>query len=909
MIPSKVTIIEEYAFDGCDRITSVAMPDALKSLRQFAFRGCTSLTSVAVPDAVATIGWHVFDGCTSLKSAVIGKSVTTIGGCAFYECRSLESVKMPETVSIIRASAFHHCESLASIDLPSSLTTLGGCAFYNCSSLEAVDLPDSLESIEIQTFYDCKSLASVHLPDSLTSIEQMAFMSCSSLASIVFPESLKTVGIHAFENCASLEHVDFGMVESIMKQAFSNTPIRTIDLPETVKRIGGSAFYGCDHVVSLYVPEGVRYDTDRYGRQYLSPFPGFNFDLVDWDEDYYFTESFPIKGMRYIGENSNLKCMSGSSSGYCGFDLVWSMDDEGNLTIVGSGPMDDYGLSDPSPWKLAKTATISDSVTHIGSLAFYDCALLVSINYPSSLRTIGNGAFYKCASLESVDLPESVTGIGDMAFWDCTSIKSLYVPKGAKFTDPDPEMEIYSDPFGMDIEFLGLDGDREGWFSKGFRYVGENSVLRIVLEEGSEFECMSDGCMFSCVISSLDSRTVEIAGVERYNLSKTRLAIPKTIMSWGADFKVESIGPRAFFGEAIANLTTVDLGSVTEIGMKAFARCEKLSAVYAGDSLKTIGSYAFYGCKNLETFDLEESLDELNTIKPYAFYGCRALESISMPSGLEKIGKRAFTVGFVDEDGNPLDKTAPSLAGYAYLNIDGVMVRQPGPVVGSEYELDSLTYKVTSTLPARLEVSGYNGSIKNVTVPESLVFDECEFEVVTIGSAAFKGCRTLASIDMPYVEKIGKEAFYGCSRLAEVILGDAESIGTKAFANCSRLSEIALGDDLETISAYAFYKCRSLQSIDAPDSLKTVGSYAFFRCYSLESVGLGASAEKLCSHSFEHCGGMASIGIPESVRIIGSGAFGGLTFLDSEGDELAHDCGSLSRHFFSGSSGILTISS
>ncbi len=101
-------------------------------------------------------------------------------------------------------------------------------------------------------------------------------------------------------------------------------------------------------------------------------------------------------------------------SGTCGEDVTWSLDENGTLTISGTGDMSG------NPWfsymDLIKKVVIKDSVTSIGGGAFSGCTGLTSITIPDSVTSIGDRAFYGCSGLTSITIPDSVTSIGDGAF-------------------------------------------------------------------------------------------------------------------------------------------------------------------------------------------------------------------------------------------------------------------------------------------------------------------------------------------------------------------------------------------------------------------------------------------------------------------------------------------------------------
>ena len=133
ILPS-VTTIGEYAFGGCDALTSVSMPE-VTAIGGWAFDFCSALTSVEMPK-VTTIGGAAFDVCPALTSVSMPE-VTAIGTRAFFNCFALTSVEMPE-VTAIGYGAFETCIALTSVDIPASVTMIGDYAFGSCSGLTSV---------------------------------------------------------------------------------------------------------------------------------------------------------------------------------------------------------------------------------------------------------------------------------------------------------------------------------------------------------------------------------------------------------------------------------------------------------------------------------------------------------------------------------------------------------------------------------------------------------------------------------------------------------------------------------------------------------------------------------------------------------------------------------------------------
>lgn len=92
-----------YGFDkknlylNNELITSITIPNGVKTIPSYAFRYCTSLTNITIPDSVISIGWGAFRDCSGLISVTIPKSVGTISRYAFYNCSKLRNIKYTGT--------------------------------------------------------------------------------------------------------------------------------------------------------------------------------------------------------------------------------------------------------------------------------------------------------------------------------------------------------------------------------------------------------------------------------------------------------------------------------------------------------------------------------------------------------------------------------------------------------------------------------------------------------------------------------------------------------------------------------------------------------------------------------------------------------------------------------------------
>ena len=220
-----ITSIGDWAFNGCDGLTSIAIPNSVTTIGDYAFNYCDGLESVTIPNSVTSIGNYAFRDCRGLKSITLGNNVKTIGDYAFHLCDELTSVTIPNSVTSIGNYAFRRCFGLKSLTLGNGITTVGYEAFSACTSLTTVKTPHSLTVISYEMFSNCTSLTSVTIGDNVEYIHNGAFYGCSSLTKITIPNSVVRIDKKAFSDCSALKSVTIGSnVHYIYEEAFSKCP-------------------------------------------------------------------------------------------------------------------------------------------------------------------------------------------------------------------------------------------------------------------------------------------------------------------------------------------------------------------------------------------------------------------------------------------------------------------------------------------------------------------------------------------------------------------------------------------------------------------------------------------------------------------------------------------------------------
>ena len=177
--------------------------------------------------------------------------------------------------------------------------------------------------------------------------------------------------------------------------------------------------------------------------------------------------------------------------------------------------------------------------------------------------------------------------------------------------------------------------------------------------------------------------------------------------------------------------------------------------------------------------------------------------------------------------------------------------------------------------------------------------------MTSIGFSAFRGCTSLASIDIPNsVTSIGNYAFQGCTSLASIDLPNSvTSTGDYAFQGCTSLASIDLPNSVTSIGDGAFYGCTSLASIDLPNSVTIIYDYAFQGCTSLTNVDL-----KSCSYirekAFQGCTSLKNVTFSANLSSIGDFSFEGCTSLETIN---VNKVSSIGNSAFSGCTALTTV--
>ena len=865
-------------------ILSVVVEDGVTGIGNSAFYNCANLSSITISDSVTCIGDEAFSGCQNLSSVTLPDRVTGIGDYAFDRCTSLSSITIPDSVTAIGIGAFIACENLGSITIPNSVISIGDYAFADCDSLSSVTIGDSVTSIGIETFRFCTSLRSITIGDSVTSIGENAFWCCSNLHSISIPNSVTTIGPSAFSYCSSLTSIIIpDGVTSIGDYTFIEcTSLRNILIPDSVTSIGDNAFNCCSRLMAVHY-------TGTEAEKATISIGSNNFDLeaAQWH--------FECPGMTCPG------LLPAAKTGTCGDDLTWTLDDEGILTISGTGTMYDYSVGSPAPWypllEDILSIVLEDGITNIGDAAFRECTNLSSITIPNSVISIGQQAFYECTSLTGITLTDSIASIGDFAFAECVNLSSITIPDGittinesaffccsnlSSVTIPNSVTSIGDSAFSYCTSLDSITLPDSVTNIGEWAFSDCTGLTSITIPEG--VTGISERAFFCC--ESLNSITIpdSVTSIGEGTFfgctSLTGITLPDS---------VTSIGKWAFHSCENLRSITIPKG-ITSIGEKTFFECASLSSITIPAGVTTIGDWSFAYCESLSSITIPEGV---TAIGDGAFSYCTGLSSITIPDSVTIIGDSAFyycpRLIEVHYTGTEAQKAAISIGSgnqdFEYIqwhcNCTGTNCPDPLPILGTGFCGQNVIWTLDKT--GALTISG-TGAMYDYTyaLPAPWYFNRnailsvvVENGVTSIDEYAFEDCSNLSSITIPEgVTYIGEGAFYDCTSLSNITIPNSvTNINDYVFYGCTSLSSITIGDGVSSIGDYTFSFCTSLSSIAIGNGVTHIGERAFYNCTSLSSITIPEGVTNIDDYTFSSCTSLSNISIPNSVTSIGDYAF------------------------------------
>ena len=876
-----ITGLADRVLEGCYGLERLTLPDTLTSIGAYAFDGCSSLTSMVIPDSVTKIGKYAFKDCSGMTSVNIPAGVTSIEEGTFCDCTSLSEMSIPAGVTSIGYYAFGGCSSLTNVTIPKGVTTIGNSAFANCSSLTDIVLPDGVIYIGVYAFCNCSSLTSATLPDDgVIQLRDFAFMNCSNLTSIIIPDGITTIYTRAFSGC---------------------TKLTSVTIPKSVTTVGTFAFDGCDSLTDVY-----------YGGT-----------EAEWN-----AITIQGKGANDPLINANIHFQPAViASGTCGENLTWILDEDGVLTISGTGAMENYEIG-KAPWNSVRESiqkvVLEDGVTSIGSCAFCVCSM-TSIDIPDSVSMIGSNAFRDCQQLESVTIPSGVTSIEESTFYACYNLSTVTIPDGIT-------------SIGREA-FSGCKNMKSVTIPDSVTCIGFQafylckSLTEVTIPDG--VTSISSQAFNDC--SSLTSVVISASVTSIGNYAFSGCTSLTDVYYGGTETQWNAIS----VGENNESLTNANIHCAQPAVVASGTCGENLTWTFTEDGTLTIrGTGAmddFSDYKNdmpwrSYQYSIQSVVVEpgVTSIGDYAFCDCYSMKDLTIPNTLSKIGVFSVTslndlyfdgtyaqlrslIHFdaVDEHGSYGFNHSYNEKGFSALvdsshhyenavdaleykiNGNTVTILTADPRMTGEFDIPQTIEGKTVSV---IDDYAFNRSrLTSVTIPDSVTsigeyaFSYCRnlisvsipASVTNIGQYAFTYCTNLASMVIPdSVTSVEQGTFWNCNNMASVVIPDSVTfIGYDAFSECHSLTEVIIPDSVTMIDRYAFNNCINLTSVNIPDSVTSIGYSAFHNNSSMTSVTIPASVTSIGACAFQDCSSLTSVTIPDSITRIESQTFSGCTSL------------------------------
>lgn len=490
----------------------------------------------------------------------------------FYDVPNIESVVISGAVDVPR-DMFGKCTGLKKVTLKNGVRSIGEDAFRDCSSLESVIFENTvLEKISDGAFWGCSALSSIALPDSVTEIERNAFFE-TGLRNIQLPEKLTLIGGGAFCNCKNLKQVQ---------------------LPPQLKELGEGAFFNCENLAQIQLPSQLN----------------------------------------KLGGDAFRDCTS-----------LDKIDIPAGLTQIEPDTFCNTGLT---------SVTLHEGLTKIEDGAFHDCLKLKKIRIPKSVTDIGGlalGIRYNRGNGAEEVIPGGFTVEGYTGSAAERYVKRMH------------QCENLYHVFFKDVKFVSIGGQTAAVTNisktkisalKTGAFTGKPLTQALTITYGGKK--LVNGRDYTLTWKNnknIGTASVTIKGKGKYNGSVTkkfRITVQKNAVYTVSrlKYKISSAdtsgkGTVVFTGatdkaarKALTIPTTVKIGGksfrVTAIGTSAMSGAKKLTTVKIGANIMTVGAKAFYGCSKLSNVTIFGT--KLTTAKTgaNAFKGIRSNCRFKVPA-------------------------------------------------------------------------------------------------------------------------------------------------------------------------------------------------------------------------------------------------------------------------------------
>lgn len=821
-----VVVIQNSAFKDCSSLTSILIPNSIKSIGINAFENCSNITEITIPEGVTLIGNNTFKGCVKLASASFPTSIESFGANAFAGCTSLTSIVLSKNIQEIGANAFANCSKLATIevfgDTPATLKT--GVFPSNVSKIY---VKPSLVSTYKTSWAEYKDKIVGFTQYTITYNLNGGTNNNENITSFL------KIDVPIKLYAPTKENADF--LGWYTTSDFSGQKVSEIT---TASNVTLYARWDRKMTITYVLNGGVNLSnlttiTDSMLPYTLSDATKSGYNFIGWFTDVELTRS--IYAINTYGDITLYADWEEINP-----DLVFTLNSDGNSYSVKARSTDISGeVKIPATYKRLPVTTLP------GDTAFRGCSKITALFIPKSVTTIKVdnqywNLFRDCStSLVLYCEPESKPS-GWSAYWDYCGSSYLRVVWGAADIGHQNSEWQYVEKSDGTIKVL--------------KYIGSSADVLMPNEiESKNVSEIEKGCFEAntSIISIVVSENVVIIGNRAFSncSSMRRIFLPVSVKSISASDYYNSPfngcdGTLVIYSGILTEPSDWDWhwkqysssSSVltTVWGVPGIGQNDS-NWEYVEKNDKTILLVRYMGESIVVTIPSNISGKMINEVYESCFVAKSDITSIDIPNSLTKFGANAFATY------NSLTKVnisnLSSWFNITFVNANSNPLYRANHLFINGTELTNLAIPSSINMIKNYALYGASG-ITSITIPSS---------VTTIGYYAFGSCRGITSITIPdSVTNIENSAFDGCTALVSVILSNnLSALNSGVFSGCSGLKSITIPSSVKIIKGSAFYGCKSLTSISIPNSVTSIKGWAFTNCTSLTSIYIPSSVTEI----------------------------------------------------------------
>lgn len=529
---SEIEIFENYSFSNTD-IDSITIPIHTKSLGKHCFSNCKKLTTITFPEGckLENIDEYAFSS-SSIKEIVIPKSVTKISNYTFALCNNLKSVSFEKCskIQIIKKESFLY-SSIEKLNLPSSVDCLQNEWSNGAIKLNKINIFENNDKKNIKLYEKTLIIG-------LTGLQKNSLLFCvKNIVNVVIPDFVINIEAGAFNECRQLRSIIFtrkSKIQSIGKNAFSNSSIREIVLPSTVRNLDAGCFNGTNKLINITILKNKEENIIYYENNFILGKSDINSDFFDV--------------LHFARRN-------------------------------------------------IKKATIPSFIKYISEGAFNDCRQLNNVEFDdkSKLKIIGKKAF-SYTSIQSISIPSSVTSIGDLSFMNCCELKKLECSKDSQLQSIGEYAFSYSSISSLTIP-SSVSEFKDGWrnetsLNKITILKSENEEKNLIKLYDNSFiigksSLSGEFDTLLCSVHNTQKVTIPsfIKKIEKFAFYECEKL---ETVDFAGNSQLQSIGEYAFSYSAIRSIILPK--NVSHIGNHAFYECQNL---YFVDLSENVGLISF----------------------------------------------------------------------------------------------------------------------------------------------------------------------------------------------------------------------------------------------------------------------------------------------------------------------------